>query len=247
MAVSRAWSQLLPLGIGAIVILGAGAVGFLRHAESGGSLSSISQGAGTTSTAEAVPSEPHRVTGKISAASGTAATEARVSRSPGTGTSATGDPRHASSPDAARQADVEQLRSRVLDEQLDPALRIRELETLRQRRGLNPRVAEAMLKLLPRTSDDRLRSKILKGLKGDRSDAYKFEALSRLTQDPSPLVRTAAAGSLHAFRSDALIAQALENASRSDLDPGVRHECELSLTGPEETDAPSSKKPPADK
>ena len=242
MPVSRAWSKLLPLGIGLIVLFTAGAVGFLRQQGPGeGQSGAVQRDDGSMDSQETLPQASAPLAPSGLPGREARRTEVAAPRAPRDGTPASPGSGRTASAAEARATRLDKLRSQVLDEKLDPALRIRELESLHQVGGITPKVTEGMLKLLSKTDDDRLRSKILRGLRGDSSEAFKFESLSRLTQDPSPMVRKAAAGALQDFRSDPLIANALQNSSRSDPDPSVRRESEESLTRP--TEAPGAHKP----
>lgn len=137
--------------------------------------------------------------------------------------------------ETARHLDVyraEMLRKEVLDESREPALRTRDLLSLRQVNGVTPDVSESMIKVLRASNDWVTRERIVLGLQGDVTAAFRTEALRLLQTDPAPRVRQSAVKALLPMKSDSAVLEALKLAAGRDIDSDVRREIERTLSKP---------------
>ncbi len=239
------WISLSTLSAGLVIVLVSGAIGLLRQEPTDASPRRERSAASTGARGEGTPFEggsaarPSKPVGSGNPSTpGTAA--ARTLPKAG---AAGGEP----GPAAGREKRTATFRTRVLDENLEPALRVRDLISLHQVKGVTPEVADSMLNLLRRSQDDVIRERIVTGLEGVTTEPFKAEALRLLGSDASARVRKASAGALLAMKSDPTVKAALEAAGKNDPDQDVRREAGRTVTWTERRPAKEPEKAPEQK
>lgn len=130
------------------------------------------------------------------------------------------------------------LAARALDEDLEPARRVRALEELNalpleDARG--PELIDSMLDLLATLADEEVERDLIGALRGVRAPRFRTALLDKAMFDGSRHVRGTAADLLAAFRDEPEVAWALEWLAANDVDSEVRAKARRSRWNSERT------------